>query len=129
MTDIREYQLIKSNPGDTSLSLEEIIKGKQGRDININIYNISEGKSDLLKEGVNGMSNKEQRVVKGYDDIEKALKRAEDTKEGIWIGSKKMGRWVFATVDRKILVNNGMAREEFHAFDKAINYITEFIFN
>lgn len=74
-------------------------------------------------------SNKEQRIVKGYDGIEKALRRAEDTKSGIWIGSKEMGRWVFVTVDRKILVNNGMAREKFHAFDKAINYITEFLFN
>ena len=29
-------------------------------------------------------NNKEQRIVKGYDDIEKALRRAEDTKKGIW---------------------------------------------
>ena len=74
-------------------------------------------------------NKKEQRVVKGYDDIEKALRRAEDTGEGIWIGSEEMGRWVFAYVGRSILVNVGMARHEFHAFDKAINYITEFLFN
>jgi len=74
-------------------------------------------------------SNKEQRIVKGYDGIEKALERAENTREGIWIGSKGNSRWIFATVDRSILVNVGLARHEFHAFDEAINYITEFLFN
>ena len=73
----------------------------------------------------------EHRIVKGYDDIEKALKKAEDNGEWIWIGESNnaLGRWLLVRVDRKIFVNAGMMMHEFYAFDKAINYITEFLFN
>lgn len=70
----------------------------------------------------------QQKIVIGYDSIEKALQSVQGEKDGIWIGSAS-GRWVYAIVGRGIWVNVGLAEHEFHSYSEAINYITEFLFN
>ncbi|MCK4759805.1 MAG: hypothetical protein KAT69_07120 [Candidatus Aminicenantes bacterium] len=70
----------------------------------------------------------QEKIVLGYDGIEKALQSVEGKRDGVWIGSAS-GRWIYATVDRKIWVNVGLAEHTFNSFSEAINYITEFLFN
>lgn len=67
MTNIREYQSIESILGKISLSLGKNIKGKQGRDINIHISNISEGKDNQSKKGEDKMTKNEK--LKVYRDV------------------------------------------------------------
>lgn len=71
----------------------------------------------------------EQRIVKGSDDIEKALGDTQDKESWMWVGNSN--HWLLVKYNRNILINNGFSIEKFNTSDyrEAINYITEFLFN